>query len=260
MSKQKSRARSFEEPFIQIVPTGHKIELAKNPILIVGFPGPGLVGVIATGRVIEAMDMKLIAAIRSPLIPPVTPFLGGQMRLPLRICASKDGKFITAISEVALPLETIFFVANKILDWAAEKGVRKVVCLEGVAVKRRDKRPVVFGAAEPHLIKSLEKHKIPKVQKGLVAGIAGALLNECLIRKLQGYCLMVQALANSPDPGAAASMVSTLNRFLNIDVSIQSLIQNQSAIKAQLNPLAEQSRREERQTEEHGFRPIPFYV
>jgi uncharacterized protein len=260
LSKPKSKARGFEEPFIQIVKAGEKIELAENPILLVGFPGPGLVGVISTGRVIEAMGMKLIAAIRSPLIPPVTPFLGGEMRLPLRICASKDGKFITAISEVALPLETIFFVANKILDWAAKKGVRKVVCLEGVAVKSRDKRPMVFGAAEPHLLRNLEKYEIPKVQKGLVAGIAGALLNECLIRKLEGYCLLVPALVNSPDPEAAASMVTTLNRFLNLDVSIQPLIKNQSVIKAQLNPLAEQSRREERQTEEHGFRPIPFYV
>ncbi len=157
-------------------------------------------------------------------------------------------------------METIFFIASKILDWATEKGVKKVVCIEGVGVKKRTETPEVFGAAEPHLLSELKKFHVPRVQKGLVAGIAGAILNECLIRHLDGYCLLVSATSEAPDPEAAASMLSTINRFLDIDISIQPLIQNRSLIKAQLNDLAREAQKEEQAAQKHGYRPIPFYV
>ncbi|MFW9934529.1 MAG: proteasome assembly chaperone family protein [Promethearchaeota archaeon] len=261
MSKKPPTPKTHSgEPFIQIVSTVEKIKLAKEPILVIGFPGPGLVGMIAASRMIEGLDMKLIGAIRSPLIPPVTPFFGGILRLPIRIHATDDGQLITVISEFPLPLETIFFVASKILDWATEQGVKKVVCIEGIGVEKRTEAPEVFGAAEPHLLVELEKYSVPRVQKGLVVGIAGAILNECLIRQLDGYCLLATATAEAPDPEAAANMVSAINRFLDVDVSIQSLIQNKSAIKAQLNELAKEARREEQVAQDHGYRPIPFYV
>jgi uncharacterized protein len=252
--------RATDEPFIQIVSIGESVKLAKEPVLVIGFPGPGLVGMISAGRMIDGLDLKLISAIRSPLIPPITPFFGGRLRLPVRIHASEDGKVLTVISEVALPMETIFFVAGKVLDWATEKGVKKVVCLEGIGVKQRSGTPEVFGAAEPQLMEELEKFSVPRVDKGFVAGIAGAILNECLIRNLDGYCLLVTATTENPDPEAAASILSTVNRFLNLDVSIQPLVKNKSVIKAQLNDLAKKTYREEQAAQEHGYRPIPFYV
>ncbi|MFW9830935.1 MAG: proteasome assembly chaperone family protein [Candidatus Thorarchaeota archaeon] len=258
--KQLTATQPPDEPFIQIVSTDGKGKLANEPVLVIGFPGPGLVGMISVGRMIESLDMKQIAAIRSPLIPPITPFFGGVLRLPIRIHASQDGQLLAVISEVPLPLETIFFVASKVLDWATEKGVKKVVCLEGVGIQKRTETPEVFGAAEPHLLTELEKFSVPRIEKGLVAGVAGAILNECLIRKLDGYCLLVTATAENPDPEAAASMLSAVNRFLKVDVSIQPLINNRSVIKAQLNDLARETRKEEQAAKEHGYRPIPFYV
>ncbi|MDO8055567.1 MAG: PAC2 family protein [Candidatus Hermodarchaeota archaeon] len=258
--KQPSLKQGADEPFIQIVPIDESVKLAKEPVLVIGFPGPGLVGMISTGRMIEGLDLKLIGAIRSPLIPPITPFFGGRLRLPVRIHASADGKLLTVISEVALAMETIFYVASRILDWATENGVKKVICLEGIGVQQRSGTPEVFGAAEPQLMEELEKFSVPRVDKGFVAGIAGAILNECLIRNLDGYCLLVTAAAEYPDPEAAASILTTVNRFLDLDVSIQPLVKNQSVIKAQLNDLAKEAYREERAAQEHGYRPIPFYV
>ncbi|MFX1564037.1 MAG: proteasome assembly chaperone family protein [Promethearchaeota archaeon] len=258
--KQTKEKEEFEEPLIQILPTEEKITLAKSPVLVIGFPGPGLVGMIATGRMIEGMKMKEIVAIRSPLIPPVTPFYGGVLRLPIRICASEDGKTIVVISEILLALETIFFIANKVLDWAEKQGVQKVICLEGVGVKDRVGVPEVFGAAEPQLLEELEKFEVPRVRKGIVAGIAGAVLNECLIRKLDGYCLLVTANEEAPDPESAASIVTTVNRFLNLDVSIEPLVKERAAIKNQFNELAQNARKGEQNAQEQGFRPIPFYV
>jgi uncharacterized protein len=257
---KRQQKESSQEPLIQIVPRGEEPSLAKHPVLIVGFPGPGLVGMIATGRMIESLNMKVVAAIRSPLIPPATPFYGGILRLPIRICASPDGRFLVAISEIPLPFETLFFVANRILDWAEQKGVQKVLCLEGVAVGSREGPPQVFGAAEPGLLQELERLEVPRVQKGLVAGIAGALLNECLIRKMDGYCLLVLANTEAPDPEAAASILTTVNRFLNTNVNVQPLLANLSAIKSQLHEVAQDAKKKEQASQEQGFRPIPFYV
>jgi predicted ATP-grasp superfamily ATP-dependent carboligase len=71
---------------------------------------------------------------------------------------------------------------------------------------------------------------------------------------------LATATVDLPDPEAAANMVAAINRFLDVDVSIQPLIQNESVIKAQLNDLAKEARREQQSAEDHGYRPIPFYV
>ena len=42
-----------------------------NPLLIAGFPGPGLIGSISTSYIIESLNMRQIACVESEFIMPL---------------------------------------------------------------------------------------------------------------------------------------------------------------------------------------------
>ena len=55
----------------------NKLKL-NEPILIAGFPGPGLVGSISTNYIIDKLNMHQIACIESPFIIPGVIYTGGK--------------------------------------------------------------------------------------------------------------------------------------------------------------------------------------
>lgn len=70
-------------PEVQVVETQEAI--FNEPIVILGFSGPGLVGGIAVTHIIEQLEMKETAHVRSMYLPPVVVFLDGELRHPFRV-------------------------------------------------------------------------------------------------------------------------------------------------------------------------------
>ncbi len=56
-----------------------------KPVIFGGFIGPGLVGLVTTGYLIEKLNLHEIAHVRSQHIPPVVVFVGAKLRHPFRI-------------------------------------------------------------------------------------------------------------------------------------------------------------------------------
>ena len=69
----------------------------KNPIIIEGFPGFGLVGTIATEYLIKHLDAKQIGFIRLEEIPPVIAVHNGQAVEPLGIFYSKEKNIVIMV-------------------------------------------------------------------------------------------------------------------------------------------------------------------
>ena len=57
----------------------------KNPILIEGFPGIGLVGNIASQYIVNELKMTYLGAMSSKYFPPLAVLLGGVVNMPVRI-------------------------------------------------------------------------------------------------------------------------------------------------------------------------------
>ena len=51
----------------------------------------------------------------------------------------------------------------------------------------------------------------------------GGILNECLVRKIQGVTLLVKANDKGPDPLAAATLVDAVNRAYHMNIDITEL-------------------------------------
>jgi uncharacterized protein len=116
-------------------------------------------------------------------------------------------------------VEGLYDIISTILDWAEKKGSHEIVILDGVAGTTHDDK--AFCAAEEDLCRVMEGNDISMIPQGFITGAAGGLLNECLVRKIQGVTLLVKANDKGPDPLAAATLVEAVNRAydMNIDTS-----------------------------------------
>jgi uncharacterized protein len=234
-----------------------KVSLNK-PIVVVGFPGPGLIGTIVTHHMVQKLDMELIGTIRSPFTPPISPFFGGILRAPIRLYATKDGKLVVVISEVAVPSLSLPYFSYAICDWAQKNNAAELICVEGIPKKEEKKKAVVYGAAEPELLDELMEHDIERLPVGFVAGMPGALMNECLMRELKGLSLIVEATEEAPDPAAAAEVVRVLGDVRGVSVDIRSLLNQAKTIQKQMQVLATHTERVRQQDMKNS--PVPIYT
>lgn len=244
-------------PEVAVVET-EKTKL-EQPLVILGFAGAGLVGGIAVSHIIEELDMKEIAHVRSRYMPPAVVFMEGKLRHPFRIYSDDGGKLAAVVCEVPLRSDGSYPIATTLLDWAEEKNVKELVILEGAPVRGLPKKRRSFCAAEPEKRKECEEKGVKMVSAGVIRGIAGSVLNECLTRKITGVAFLVPALAFMPDPEGAATLIRTINKVYGLDVNTERLLEKAEDIKQKLEEVA-QRRRKMRKAEKKKGVPESSYV
>ncbi|WP_268542102.1 proteasome assembly chaperone family protein [Candidatus Nitrosotenuis cloacae] len=209
----------------------------KSPIIFAGFVGPGLVGPLSVGYIIEKLKMREIGYIRSRYLPPSTVFIQGRLRHPFRFYANKEGSLCAIICEVTLRMEGLYDIASTILDWAESKGTKELVILDGVSSDDHDER--AFCAAEEDLCRIMSEKGISMISQGFITGIPGSILNECIIRKIKAITLLVKANATSPDPLAAATLIDAINRVYGTEIDTADLRKESEKIGHEFKELSE---------------------
>jgi len=213
-----------------------KIEL-NNPIIFAGFVGAGLVGPMAISHIIEQLEMKEIAVMRSKYLPPSTVFMRGRLRHPFRFYADKKGTVCAIICEITLRMEGLYSLVSTILDWAASKGSKEIVILDGVASNEHDNK--AYCAAEEDLIRTMADRDISMIPQGFITGLPGGILNECLVREIQGIALLAKANKISPDPAAAATIIEALNRFYFMNIDTTELKEEKDRLHSEFSELSQ---------------------
>jgi len=208
----------------------------KTPIIFAGFVGAGLVGPLSVGYMIEKLKMKEIAYLRSRHLPPSTVFMQGRLRHPFRLYSNNDGTICAVICEITLPFG-LHDIVNTILDWAEKNGSHEIVILDGVASKTHDGK--AFCAAEEDLCRVMESNDINMIPQGFITGVAGGLLNECLMRPIQGLTLLVKANDKGADPLAAATLIDAVNRAYGLNINTSDLRKKKKRIGADFKELSD---------------------
>ena len=209
----------------------------KSPIVFAGFVGAGLVGPVAINHIIEKLEMDEIAVMRSKYLPPSTVFMRGRLRHPFRFYANKEGTICTIICEITLRMEGLYSLVASILDWAASKGSKEIVILDGVASTEHDDK--AYCAAEEDLIRTMADKDISMIPQGFITGIPGGILNECLVREIQGLTLLAKASRDTTDSGAAATLIEALNRFYDIGIDTTDLQEEKDRIHSEFSELSQ---------------------
>jgi len=224
-------SRSSDDEVYEIKKT-----VLKSPIIFAGFVGAGLVGPISVGYVIDKLKMEEIGYLRSRHLPPSCVFMQGRLRHPFRFYANNDGTICTIICEITLP-SGLHDIVNTILDWAEKNGSHEIVILDGVASATHDDK--AFCAAEDDLCRVMEDIDIKMIPQGFITGVVGGILNECLVRKIQGVTLLVKANDKGPDPLAAATLVDAVNRAYHMNIDTTELRKKKKKLGADFKELSD---------------------
>ncbi len=249
---------SIPENLEAVVRQSKKIAL-DSPLLIAGFAGAGLVGSIAAGHIIEQLNMKEIAYVRSKHIPPAAVFEGGRLRHPFRIHVSPNRKVCVALCEVPLRSNGLYHIASALIDWAEKNDVKEIVVIDGFPVRGIPSERKTLCAAEQQKCKALREKGVETLEKGFIMGMAGSIINECLIREVSGTVLLATAATHIPDPEGAASLIESLNRIYGLNIDVKGLRLKGEKVKERFKGMVKQFQRMERLDRKKGA-PEHFYA
>jgi len=203
----------------------------KNPILLEGFPGLGMVGSIATKYLVKQLRAKKLAFLYSPHFPyhVLVDKKGGArlLRGELYFWKNENGKndfiFLTGDSQ-AQTIEGQFDVANTILDFAEKKNVETIITIGGYRNEVEGTPKVVAVSTNHVLLERALKAKALSSEAGTpIVGTAGLLLGLAKFRKLDAVCLLGETRGYLPDPRTAKSVVDVLQGLLGIAVDSKGL-------------------------------------
>jgi uncharacterized protein len=240
-----------EIPDVDIVEM-EKIEL-KEPLMIFGFVGAGLVAQIAVNQIISELNMIEIAHVRSKYIPPSVVFLDGKLKPPFRVYSDEQGRLCVVVCDTPLLSEGVYSISTALVDWAEEKGAKELVVLEGIPVRGIPKKRESFCAAEPEKRKECEA-KGAKMLSGhvLIHGIAGSVLSQCLTRKVTGVAFLTPAASFMPDPEGAATLLNTLYDVYGLKIDTGMLLKSAEEIRQKLGEVARSYQRMKRAETKKG--------
>lgn len=213
----------------------------KVETVIVGFPGMGLAGAIAAQHISEKLELETIGFVEGTVIPPIAVFLDGFLRHPYRIMGHEGLKLAIFIGESAVGNEGAYHVANAVMDWAENHGAKEIIVLDGFAFLNPQDESKVYLVAEPSIKEKAQKLNIPPLKSGYIHGFAGAMLNKTMISKIDGLAFLVGTRPDLPDPGAAASLIEIINTYKEVNISVETLLEQSDSIKKKLQELAAQT-------------------
>jgi len=239
-----------------------KVEL-KNPIMIEGLPGLGLVGKIAARYLIKQLKAQKFAYLYSPHFPYfVLVSKKGSVRLlrgTFYFWKNEKGEndlIIFTGDSQAQTIEGQYEISNKILDFAQQHGVKLIITIGGYRVEAKDKPKVIAAATSQSLLnRALQADAVISPMGSPIVGTAGLILGLAPFRKIDAICLLGETRGYLPDPKAAKSVLEVLLKILNINVELSGLdeeIAKAESMVARLQKIeekralqAEEMRREE---------------
>lgn len=207
-----------------------KIEM-KNPILIEGLPGLGMVGRIVIRYLAKQLKAEKLASLYSPHFPYYVlvnkkgsvRLLHGEFFFWKNKAGENDFIFFTGDSQ-AQTIEGQYEIANCILDFAEKNNVKEIVTVGGYR-KEVEKTPKVIAVStSPTLLnKALNVKAIHSPAGNPIVGTAGLLLGLAKFRKIEAICLLGETRGYLPDPRAAKSILEILQKMLKIKVDLSEL-------------------------------------
>ena len=239
-----------------------KVEL-KNPVLIEGLPGLGLVGKIAARYLIKQLKAQKFAYLYSPHFPYfVLVSKKGSVRLlrgTFYFWKNEKGEndlIIFTGDSQAQTIEGQYEISNKILDFAQQHNAKLVITIGGYRVEAKDKPKVIAAATSQSLLnRALQADAVISPMGSPIVGTAGLILGLAPFRKIDALCLLGETRGYLPDPKAAKSVLEVLLKILNINVELSGLdeeIAKAESMVARLQKIeerralqAEEMRREE---------------
>ena len=231
-----------------------------DPVLIEGLPGIGFVANISALHLIKELKAKLFVEIVSASFQDfaVTTGDGGASspKNELYYCKREDGGRDLIIwygNTQALTASGQYELVGKVLDFVQNLGCRFVISIGGFKKDDVQKVPGIYTAATDLKTMKEALELGTKVMGGHIFGIAGILIGLGKLKGLKGFSILVDTLGMYPDANAARYSLTTLGKYLNLDVDLSKVDTTADETKKALESfglikdIAEEKKKEEQQ-------------
>lgn len=214
----------------------------KNPVIIEGFPGFGLVGTIASEFLIDHLETEQIGRISFEEQPAMVAIHENKVVEPLGIFYNKKHN-IVIVHAVTPSQGHEWKLANAIIDVAKQLNATEVISLEGVgaATSKEGKSQAFFHASDPKRGDKLKSIGIKSLHEGIIMGVTGALLLKS--DEIPVSCIFSETHTNLPDSKAAAKIVEALDKYLGLKVDSKPLLQQAEKFEEKLKGFMQQGQK-----------------
>lgn len=215
----------------------------KGPIAVAASKGLRSIGKIAIEYLIKELKPKPIADLYSyhlPLIHQTRPsyiahpelpgeagvkLRGGRVEIPrVRFYLSKPERMLLTRGYHA-NFKGQYEVADKVLEFYEELGVRRVIVLAGYGGKADE---VCCAATSLSIIEEMKKYGVETGYEGPFFGFSGLILGLAKLRNMEALCLFGKTTPKPenpeyPDRAAAKAVLSKLSIILNLSIDLSKL-------------------------------------
>ncbi|RLE77843.1 MAG: proteasome assembly chaperone family protein [Thermoprotei archaeon] len=211
----------------------HEHPKLRDPVLVQGLPGLGLVGKIAVDYLIEELKPPKIAELYSDYLflpdgkSGVLVELDGVCHLPryefYAYANAGGGTDMVLLAGDTQPVSWAqYVVAEKVIFYAKKLGVRRVVTLGGTLTQARRKE-VYAVANSDSILKWLSVFGVKPSRGGAVTGACGVMVGLATLHGMEAFSLMGNVSEMCPDPEAAKAVLEVLIKMFKIPVSLRKL-------------------------------------
>jgi len=204
----------------------------KDPVLVEGLPGIGLVANIAVAYLIRKLDGKLFGEIISPAFPDISiTDQKGSFKAPFNHLYyhrgnSRDERDLILLhgNTQALTRRGQYELCGYILDVAQSFGCQYVITLGGYRPGRQVTGPNLYFAASDAETARTVAGLGAEALGGQIFGIAGLLVGLAGLRGMKGFCLLAETAGTHPDKEAAVAVLRAISGILGLKLDLQGLL------------------------------------
>lgn len=212
-------------------------EKPKNPIIIEGFPGFGLVGTISTEYLVNELGAKLIGAIHAEDLPPMVAIHDSKVVQPIGIYYDKKNNLV--IIHVMTNLKGVEWdIGALVIELAKKLEATDILAIEGVGTAApSDKIEAYYYANNEKGKKKFESFKLAPLKEGIILGVTSTVI-------LQGEdipvsCVFVETHSSLPDSKAAAKAIEVLDKYLELNIEYKPLMKQAEKFEDKIKGLME---------------------
>jgi uncharacterized protein (TIGR00162 family) len=237
--------------------------------LICGLPGIAYIGKLSVDYLVQQLKAELVGEIYSKHFPPyviiredgLVELLRNEL-FHFRDDTGRDFVFLTGNSQAFSP-EGQYEVADKVLDWAIEKGVKRVFSVAALVTDEPFETPSVhFTATTAALLEETKSHGVQPMDHGIIGGENGIIMGLAKKKDIDGVCLMAETHGyQAPtgeyviDPKAAKAALNVLTSILNLKVNMEPMEKQAIQMDEAIAKMSEIERRVREEMARSGKKP-----
>jgi len=226
----------------------------KNPTVLEGFPGIGLVGTIATGFLIDHLKCEKIGSYFFETVhtPSMVAIHECKLVDPVGIYYNKKNN-IVIIHAITSATGLEWQAADLIIDVCKQLEAKELITIEGVGStgEQTEKEAQAFYfTKDPATSKKMDKKGHHCLNEGIIVGSTAAIL---LKSPFKTTCMFAETHTKMPDSKAAAQIIKLIDDYLGLEVDPKPLLKQAEEFEKKLKQIVSQGEKAQKLKKQKKF-------